>query len=232
MGFSPTYHVWRQYLELSRTYSEKRTICTRLLAHLTENPNVNRELNSHRLLDALLFLVQLNLYSGRYKTALAELQGALGKRKRHDLEDTHDLTSQLTPSDLCIAWLCYIHAFEFHRLPAPWFDPSCGKPSWMVSKQDFVFPWQPGEGSRAPDDKLLGMFQGTRWFLVLFVICFWHLLLSKMNWTKTLRADFNAVYFRRGLKCILGSTNDLIDGGQPRAKHHIREAKSRFRKRF
>ena len=29
----------------------------------------------------------------------------------------------------------------------------------------------------------------------------------------------NTVYFRRGLTCTLGLTNDLIDGGQPRAKN-------------
>ena len=34
------------------------------------------------------------------------------------------------------------------------------------------------------------------------------------------RANFlNAVYFRRGLTWTLGFTNDLIDGGQPRAKN-------------
>ena len=35
----------------------------------------------------------------------------------------------------------------------------------------------------------------------------------------------NAVYFRRGLACTLGFTNDLIDGGQPRAKPHLRKVK-------
>ena len=48
-------------------------------------------------------------------------------------------------------------------------------------------------------------------------------------------ADFlNAVYFRRGLTCTLGLTNDLIDGDQPRAKLHLRKAKakSRFKNRF
>ena len=36
---------------------------------------------------------------------------------------------------------------------------------------------------------------------------------------QTYRADYlNAVYFRRGLTCTLGLANDLIDGGQPRAK--------------
>ena len=39
---------------------------------------------------------------------------------------------------------------------------------------------------------------------------------------QTLRADFlNAVYFRRGLTCALGLTNDLIDGGQLRAKPRV-----------
>ena len=39
-------------------------------------------------------------------------------------------------------------------------------------------------------------------------------------------ADFlNAVYFRRGLTCTLGLTNDLIDGGQPRAKPHLCKVK-------
>ena len=34
------------------------------------------------------------------------------------------------------------------------------------------------------------------------------------------RADIlNAVYFRRGLTCTVALTNDLIDGGQPRAKN-------------
>ena len=37
---------------------------------------------------------------------------------------------------------------------------------------------------------------------------------------KILRADFlNTAYFRRGLMCTIGLTNDLIDGGQPRAKN-------------
>ena len=33
----------------------------------------------------------------------------------------------------------------------------------------------------------------------------------------------NAVYFRRGLTCTLGLTNDLIDGGQPRAKKFLKQ---------
>ena len=40
------------------------------------------------------------------------------------------------------------------------------------------------------------------------------------------RVDFlNAVYFGQDLTCTLGLTNDLIDGGQPRAKPHLRKVK-------
>ena len=35
----------------------------------------------------------------------------------------------------------------------------------------------------------------------------------------------NAVYFRQGLTCTLGLTNDLIDGVQPRAKPYLRKVK-------
>ena len=45
----------------------------------------------------------------------------------------------------------------------------------------------------------------------------------------TLQTDWanflNTVYFRRGLTCTLGLTNDLIDGGQPRAKPHLHKVK-------
>ena len=42
-----------------------------------------------------------------------------------------------------------------------------------------------------------------------------------------LTADFlNAVCFRRGLASTPGSTNALIDGGQPKAKLHLRKVKS------
>ena len=30
----------------------------------------------------------------------------------------------------------------------------------MVAMDDFVSPWQPGKGTRAPDDRLLRIFQG------------------------------------------------------------------------
>ena len=44
--------------------------------------------------------------------------------------------------------------------------------------------------------------------------------------THTHRTDFlNAIYFRRSLTCTLGLTNDVMDGGQPRAKPHLNKVK-------
>ena len=160
VSYSPTYRAWRKYLDLSHTYADKRTICIRLLLLFSQIPDTNREMNSHRLLDTLLVLIQLDSYTARHKTALADLQGALGRKKHSAMGEVQDLTPFLTPADLCRAWLAYIHVFEFHRLPAAWFDPTCSTPSSMVAMDDFVSPWQPGKGTRAPDDRLLRIFQG------------------------------------------------------------------------
>ena len=44
--------------------------------------------------------------------------------------------------------------------------------------------------------------------------------LSLNQCKQTYWADvLNAAYFRRGLTCTIGSTNDFIDGGQPRDKN-------------
>lgn len=157
--FSPTYSVWWKYLEYSQTYHDKRTVCLRLISFLTGNPGDAGEFHSHCILETLLYLVQLELYSGHYKSALAVFKAAIAK-KPSSCKEVPELSNHLLPSDFCLAWLAYIHVFEFHRLPAAWFDPRHGKPSRMVTKEDFVFPWKPSQQSRAPGEKLLVMFQG------------------------------------------------------------------------
>ncbi|XP_067021110.1 zinc finger C3H1 domain-containing protein-like isoform X4 [Acropora muricata] len=156
--FSPTYSVWWKYLEYSKTYFAKRTICLRLLSFLAKNSVDPTEVHSHHMLEVLLFFVQLELYSGHFKSALSVFKAALGKKVQDQSEMT-DLSGHLLPRDLCQAWLAYIHVFEFHRPPAAWFDPCNDKPSRMVTKEDFVFPWIPSQQSRAPGEKLLAMFQ-------------------------------------------------------------------------
>ena len=51
-------------------------------------------------------------------------------------------------------------------------------------------------------------------------------MLNTVKQGQNFRAEFlNAVYFRQGLTCTLGLTNNLMDGGQPRAKPHLRKVK-------
>ena len=146
-------------MEYSETYHAKKTVCLRLLSFLVENLVDPRELHSHHILETLLYLVQLELYSGHYKSALAVFQSAIAKKRNSS--EVADLSVHMLPSDCCLAWLAYIHVFEFHRLPTPWFDPQQGKPSRMVTKEAFVFPWKPSKQSRASGEKLLALFQGT-----------------------------------------------------------------------
>lgn len=159
--FSPTYNVWWKYLEYSRTYTDKRNVCLRLIAFLTMNPIEPVELHSHFVLETLLYLIQLELYSGHYASAVLVFKSALTKRT-HGCSDVPELSSFLLASDYCCAWLAYIHVVEFHRLPSPWFDPSHGEPSKMVTKEDFVFPWKLSQQSRVPGKKLLVLFQGRK----------------------------------------------------------------------
>ena len=151
--------MWWKYLEYSRTYFAKRTICLRLLSFLAKNSVDPMEVHSHHMLEVLLYFVQLELYSGHFKSALSVFKAALGKKVQDQSEMT-DLSGHLLPRDLCQAWLAYIHVFEFHRPPAAWFDPCNDKPSRMVTKEDVVFPWIPSQQSRTPGEKLLAMFQG------------------------------------------------------------------------
>ena len=157
--FSPTFSVWWQYLEHSQTYHDKRTVCLRLISFLARNPRDAVEFHSHCILETLFYLIQLELYSGHYKSALSVFKTAIAK-KPSSCTEVPELSNNLLPSDFCLAWLAYIHVFEFHRLPAAWFDPRHGKPSRMVTKEDFVFPWKPSQQSRASGGKLLVMFQG------------------------------------------------------------------------
>ena len=159
--FAPAYLIWWQYIEFQVSYCGRKDVCLRLLDHLVHNPQENVEVHSHHILETLLYVVQLELFTSHYKKALGCLQAALGRLKGTSSNTRiPDLTSHLVPNDHCLLWIAYIHVFEFHRVPLQWYEPSCGKPSRMVSKEHFVFPWQPSKGSRAPYEKLLTLFHG------------------------------------------------------------------------
>ena len=161
IGFIPSYDIWWYYLNTIDNYNDKRTVCLKLINQLAgEEPDKVDQLHSHRILESLLYLVQLELYTGRFRVAVSTFQSAIGKKKITAVEGIPKLSSLLSAQDLCLSWLAGIHVFEFHRLPTTWFDPKCGYPSKMVAKEPVVFPWQPGGGTRASNEKLLGMFHG------------------------------------------------------------------------
>ncbi|EDO30335.1 predicted protein, partial [Nematostella vectensis] len=157
------YSIWWQYLRFSTTYQSKRSVCYRLLAFLTtEDSSINSkdthsDTLSHRVLETVLYLAQVELHSGRLKEGINTLKCVLGKGTPDD-HDTPVVVTRLTPSDLLMMWLAYIHVFEFHHLPQLWFDPNDGQPSRMVNKEVFVFPWKVGKGTSSPSEKLLAMF--------------------------------------------------------------------------
>ncbi|XP_048578387.1 zinc finger C3H1 domain-containing protein isoform X2 [Nematostella vectensis] len=175
------YSIWWQYLRFSTTYQSKRSVCYRLLAFLTNEgthskmssstrsdtqsqrdgsintKDTHSDTLSHRVLETVLYLAQVELHSGRLKEGINTLKCVLGKGTPDD-HDTPVVVTSLTPSDLLMMWLAYIHVFEFHHLPQLWFDPNDGQPSRMVNKEVFVFPWKVGKGTSSPSEKLLAMF--------------------------------------------------------------------------
>lgn len=166
LDFAPAYRIWWQYIELQSSYSNRKILCLRLLDYLVHNPHENAEIQSHYVLETVLYVVQLELFTGRFKKALEVFQAALALLKvpKGNVQ-VRDLTFQLLPSDHCLLWIAYIHVFEFHRVPSQWYKASCGEPSRMVTKEPFVFPWQPSQGSRASYEKLLSLFHG-RFFAI------------------------------------------------------------------
>lgn len=67
--------MFLQYLNLERSFEGKDYVCDRLLQFLlTEaSPGVTEKL-SFQLMEALLYRVDLNLFTGRMESALAILQ--------------------------------------------------------------------------------------------------------------------------------------------------------------
>lgn len=74
-GSSCVLTMFLQYLNLERSFEGKDYVCDRLLQFLlTEaSPGVTEKL-SFQLMEALLYRVDLNLFTGRMESALAILQ--------------------------------------------------------------------------------------------------------------------------------------------------------------
>ncbi|XP_045894569.1 zinc finger C3H1 domain-containing protein-like isoform X3 [Micropterus dolomieu] len=151
---APDYKVWWSYLQLESSFEGKDYVCDRLLQFLLAgaSPGVSDQL-SFQLMEALLYRVDLNLFTGRMESALAILQNAL--KSAHD----RSTAEHLTASDRALLWLSYIHLTEFDRLPSGLYDPAESGPSRLVSRESFLLPWRTPQDVSTPLDILIALFQ-------------------------------------------------------------------------
>lgn len=149
---APDYRVWWNYLTLESSFEGKDFVCERLLQFLISSSSSSSALSFH-LMEALLYRVQLNVFTGRMEGALAILQGAL--KSARDLS----IADHLIPADRALLWLSYIHLTEFDRLPSSLFDPAESGPSRLVSRESFLLPWRTPQDVSTPPDILVALFQ-------------------------------------------------------------------------
>uniref|UniRef100_A0A669BT26 Zinc finger C3H1-type containing n=1 Tax=Oreochromis niloticus TaxID=8128 RepID=A0A669BT26_ORENI len=151
---APDYRVWWNYLNLESSFEGKDYVCERLLQFLlAESSSGVMEKLSFQLMEALLYRVQLSLFTGRLESALAVLQNALKSPQDRSIAD------HLTAADRALLWLSYIHLTEFDRLPACLYDPAESGPSRVVSREPFLLPWRTPRDVRTPADILVAFFQ-------------------------------------------------------------------------
>ncbi|CAN9498667.1 unnamed protein product [Ophioblennius macclurei] len=148
------HRVWWKYLTLEASFEGKDSVCERLLTFLmTESsPDASPRLSFH-LMEALLYRVELSVFSGREENAVGLLQGALESHRQVGV------AARLDPSDRAVLWLSYIHLLEFRRLPSDLFDPAESGPSRLLRRRSFLLPWRTPEDVRTPLDTLLALFR-------------------------------------------------------------------------
>ncbi|XP_005936966.2 zinc finger C3H1 domain-containing protein [Haplochromis burtoni] len=151
---APDYRVWWNYLNLESSFEGKDYVCERLLQFLlAEASSGVTEMLSFELMEALLYRVQLSLFTGRLESALAVLQNALKSPQDRSIAD------HLMAADRALLWLSYIHLTEFDRLPACLYDPAESGPSRVVSREPFLLPWRTPQDISTPADILIALFQ-------------------------------------------------------------------------
>ncbi|XP_004700842.1 zinc finger C3H1 domain-containing protein [Echinops telfairi] len=152
--YAPDYRSFWTFLYLESTFEEKDYVCERMMEFLMEAAEQETsDVLSFQLLEALLFRVQLHIFTGRCQSALAILQNAL--KSAND----RIVAEYLKTSDRCLAWLAYIHLLEFNILPPKFYDPSNTNPSRIVSTEPFVMPWHTVEDIKTNPDMLLAVFE-------------------------------------------------------------------------
>lgn len=152
--YAPDYQSFWTFLHLESTFEEKDYVCERMVEFLMGAAKKEAsDTLSFQLLEALLFRVQLHIFTGRCQSALAILQNAL------KLANDGIVAEYLKTSDRCLAWLAYIHLIEFNILPSKFYDPSNANPSRIVNIEPFVMPWQAVQDVKTNPDMLLAVFE-------------------------------------------------------------------------
>uniref|UniRef100_A0A0S7EI63 ZC3H1 n=1 Tax=Poeciliopsis prolifica TaxID=188132 RepID=A0A0S7EI63_9TELE len=149
------HRVWWNYLNLERSFEGKDYVCERLQQFLQDEAaaaSVTEKL-SFQLMEALLYRVQLSLFTGRMESALAVLQASLKSAQDHSMAES------LTASDRALLWLCYIHLTEFDQLPASLYDPAESGPGRLVCTKSFQLPWKTQDDISTPPDILIALFK-------------------------------------------------------------------------
>ncbi|ELW67962.1 Zinc finger C3H1 domain-containing protein [Tupaia chinensis] len=152
--YAPDYQSFWTFLHLESTFEEKDYVCERMVEFLMGAAKQETSvILSFQLLEALLFRVQLHVFTGRCQSALAILQNAL--------KSANDgiVAEYLKTNDRCLAWLAYIHLIEFNILPSKFYDPSNANPSRIVNTEPFVMPWQAVQDVKTNPDMLLAVFE-------------------------------------------------------------------------
>lgn len=171
-----------QYLTLESSFEGKDYVCERLLQFLLSSSSSSSDRLSFQLMEALLYRVQLNLFTGRMESALAILQVTQNLQNRTHagyvgrdfcriisfsfqgaLKSANDrsIADHLTSRDRALLWLSYIHLTEFDRLPSSLCDPAESGPSRLVSTESFLLPWKTPQDVSTPPDILIALFQGN-----------------------------------------------------------------------
>uniref|UniRef100_A0A8C4ND19 Putative zinc-finger domain-containing protein n=1 Tax=Eptatretus burgeri TaxID=7764 RepID=A0A8C4ND19_EPTBU len=137
--YAPSYQLWWQYLSLEHSFEGKNFVSSCLQQYLMTKAEAGSHTRtcSRRLLETLLYRVQLHMCSGRLQAALAIFQEALkAGSKRHNY-----VAMWLSRHDRALAWLSYLHIVEFNRLPEGIEDPMAPFPGHLVCSQLPLIPW-------------------------------------------------------------------------------------------
>lgn len=144
IDYCRSYTILWKCINLENHYNEKLELCLDVIYFLREETDrLPTEIKSHRLLETVLFIGQLELLRGRNDLVHALLRSVLGLETESDDTqlDVPVLINDFTLEDFVIVWLGYISALTFEKFPQILFDPACNGPSKVVQKMIGIFDW-------------------------------------------------------------------------------------------